>query len=335
MKLGILGPRGLVGEELLKLLETKKWANDVTLISTQTKVKGSVRFKGKTLALHSLDRIIKKKTHFDLVLSLAEPAWAKGNLKKVFSLTKFLVDESSAFRLNPDVPLIIPEINGNSLSGVPPKLIASPNCTTSVLAMAIYPVSRLSPLKRVIVASYQAASGGGRAAKDAFLKETKYFATHGIPPKKSEVFPQPLVGNVFPYIGELNASGFTEEEDKVIRETRKILGTLDLEISATCVRVPVVRSHSLAIWIETEKSLSLENLRQIYKKSPGIILKEPYPTPQDASGKLQVFVGRLRNDPVFINGISLWASGDNLIKGAALNVLQIAELLLPRGLLRN
>lgn len=205
--------------------------------------------------------------------------------------------------------------------------MASPNCTTVVLAMAVAPLAKFSPLVRIIAASYQAASGAGRAGIEALNQENRSL-TNG-KPKKSGVFPRPLAGNLFPQIGAFGEDGFSEEESKVIQETRKILNRLDLPISATCVRVPVVRGHSLAVWVELERSAVNIDLPSYYKEFPGVILSSSYPTPLDMAGKTGVAVGRLKPDPALKHGVSLWACGDNLIKGAAENVVEIAELLMP------
>lgn len=326
-KIGILGPRGLVGEELLKFLTKKRWSENLTLISTQAKASGKIPFQGRQLALVGFSNILAKQEPFDLLISLAETDWSKQNLKKFFGMGRWIIDESSAFRLSPDVPLIIPEINGSLLNENPPKLMASPNCTTVVLAMAVAPLAKFSPLVRIIAASYQAASGAGRAGIEALNQENRSL-TNG-KPKKSGVFPRPLAGNLFPQIGAFGEDGFSEEESKVIQETRKILNRLDLPISATCVRVPVVRGHSLAVWVELERSAVNIDLPSYYKEFPGVILSSSYPTPLDMAGKTGVAVGRLKPDPALKHGVSLWACGDNLIKGAAENVVEIAELLMP------
>ncbi|MBI2070713.1 MAG: aspartate-semialdehyde dehydrogenase [Elusimicrobia bacterium] len=325
-RLGIIGPRGLVGEELLALLAKKRWATDLTLISTDPKGTGRVRFRNGSLPVRGFsDFLNNKRREFDCLISLAETDWSRGHLKKFFGTSAVIIDESAAFRLNPDVPLIVPEINGNNIKGNPPKLIASPNCTTVVLVMALAPLAKYG-LRRVVAASYQAASGAGRRARDGFLQEAKTMGNGRI--KTSGFFPRPLAGNVIPQIGSFTESGFTEEEDKVIAETRKILGLADLPLSATCVRVPVLRGHSLAVWAELEKPLPQGALTDCYNGFPGVAVSGSYPTPVETAGQLGVAVGRLRRDPVWPNGLSLWCSGDNLLKGAAENVLGIADLFL-------
>ena len=328
LKIGLVGPRGLVGEEFLKLSKKKRWAKNLSLISTQPKAAQKMLCQGRLLPIAGYADVATRRERFDLLISLAEPDWSKQNLKKFFGLASWIIDESSAFRQSPDVPLIVPEINGDLLGANPPKLIASPNCTTVVLAMAVAPLTKFSPLVRILAASYQAASGAGRVATQGFQEELRALANGKI--KKSGAFPHPLAGNLFPQIGAFGEDGFSDEETKVIKETRKIFNRLDLPISATCVRVPVFRGHSMAVWVELEKSIYNIDLNSFYKDFAGISLfQNSYPTPLSVTGKTGVAVGRLRPDPCLKNGVSLWASGDNLIKGAAENVLGIAELLLP------
>ncbi|MBI4667569.1 MAG: aspartate-semialdehyde dehydrogenase [Elusimicrobia bacterium] len=258
----------------------------------------------------------------------AETGWSRNNLKKFFGKSSLIIDESAAFRLNHDVPLVVAEINGSLVKENPPKLIASPNCTTAVLVMALAPLLKHSPIKRAVAASYQAASGAGRTARDGFLKEIETMAKGKT--RACGEFPYALAGNIFPQIGRFLESGFTEEEEKVMAETKKILEAPDLAVSATCVRVPVLRGHCLAVWVELEKPLPSGNLAGLYQNFPGITLKEPGAAPLEIAGQGGVSIGRLRRDPLWPNGLSLWVAGDNLLKGAAQNVLQIADLLMTR-----
>ncbi|MBI4064185.1 MAG: aspartate-semialdehyde dehydrogenase [Elusimicrobia bacterium] len=327
LKVGVIGPRGLVGEELLRLLEKKKWVDQLTLISTESGVSGKIKFRGAGVPLLGWAKFLApKRSALNILISLADAGWSKQYLKRFFGASQFIIDESSAFRMNPDVPLIIPEINGSLIRENPPKLVASPNCTTVVLALAVAPFLKHSPIRRIVTASYQAASGAGRDARDGFVKELKFLASGKL--KSSRAFAQILAGNVLPQIGSFSESGFSEEEEKVAAETRKILGLSDMPISATCVRVPVLRGHSLAVWVELEKPLpAAGSLTGVYEGFPGVHFSDSsYPTPLTVDSKPGVYVGRVRRDPVWPNGISLWASGDNLLKGAAQNVLDIADL---------
>jgi len=233
-----------------------------------------------------------------------------------------VIDLSSAYRLSPEVPLVIPEINSREIfqhQGI----IANPNCTTTILLMAIYPIYRAAGLKRLFVASYQSVSGAGsKATRQLNCEYERLFLEDS-----EKVYPEGILFNLIPVIGELDEEGFSEEERKVKLETKKILGLPDLEVRATCVRVPVWYSHGLAVTVETEHPVPLNELKASYAGFPGVRLMEKYVTPQQAWRKNEVFVSRLRQESP--TEFSLWAIGDNLRKGAGWNALQIAELLIP------
>lgn len=328
VSIGVLGPRGLTGQELLRLLEKRSWAQSPVLISTQTNAPGSVLFRGKKIAVIAFPKFLAKPQTLRLLLSAAEASWAKLHLKKFFGAAEHIVDESSAFRMADDVPLIIPEINGGEISGGAPKLIASPNCTVAPLAMGAYPLSRLSPISRITVASYQSASGAGREGLEALSAETRALAK-GKVKKSGTVFPHALADNLFPQIGSFTETGDTEEEKKTAAETRKIMSLNGVPVLATCVRVPVARVHSVAAWVELEQPVTLEAVLAQYRRSPGVQIRDPYPTPNMAYGKHETLVGRIR---VQEEGrvVSFWACTDNLLKGAATNVVQIADLLVKQ-----
>lgn len=327
VSLGVLGPRGLTGQELLRLLERRPWAQSPVLISTQTNAPGSVLFRGKNIAVIPFPKFLVKPQTLRLLLSAAEASWAKLHLKKFFGAAEHIVDESSAFRMANDVPLIIPEINGESLAQAP-KLIASPNCTVAPLAMGAYPLSRLSPISRITVASYQSASGAGREGIEALSAETRALAK-GRTKKSGTVFPHVLADNLFPQIGSFTENGDTEEEKKTAAETRKIMSLTGVPILATCVRVPVARVHSVAAWVELEQPVTLGAVLAEYRRSPGVLIRDPYPTPNMAYGKHETLIGRIRvQDEGRV--VSFWACADNLLKGAATNVVQIADLLVKQ-----
>ena len=244
-----------------------------------------------------------------------------------------VIDNGDDFRMDPRVPLVVPEVNPEALKKH--RFISNPNCSTIQLVMALFPLHRKAKIKRVIVSTYQAVSGTGKAAVRELEEETRDFlAERSIQP---EVYPHPIAFNLFPQVGVLSKEypGCYTEEVKFIREARKILNEPDLAISATCVRVPVFNSHSEAITVEFEKEMTPEEAKQILTDSPGIkVIDEPenslYPTPLDVSGKDEVFVGRIRENPLFSNGLDLWVVADNIRKGAALNAVQIAELLISK-----
>ncbi|MEK6544170.1 MAG: aspartate-semialdehyde dehydrogenase [Elusimicrobiota bacterium] len=324
--IGIIGARGMVGSELLKLWADYKDLPRPILLSTRPRHTSKLPFKGSSLTVLGFKDALDKRLRFDMLLSLAETDWSKRYLPLFFESAGMILDESAAYRMTSDVPLIIPEINGALLQQHPLRLIASPNCTTVNLAMALAPLAKLYTLRKVIVASYQSISGAGRSAHDDHLVATKKADVTkplGMAPADARV----LTGNLIPMIGTLGRDGFSEEETKVIQETRKILDLPDLAVSATCVRVPVARSHSLAVWVETLEMTDIKAIRESFRAFPGIELKEPYCTPRQAAYHHTLYVGRLRQDPLFDHGLSFWVTGDNLLKGAALNVLQIMLLL--------
>lgn len=334
MRLGVIGARGLVGEEFLKLLAPFQAIQKPTFISTKAQGQGRLIFRNRSWRVFGFKEILAKKIPFDLIVSLAETDWALKHLNRFAEQTSCIIDESAAFRNEPNVPLLVPEINGRLLAQKN-LLIASPNCTTVNLVLALAPIHGISRLRRVIMASYQSASGAGREALLHFVDEarrttwlngrkTQNRAAAGAHPGFGRI----LAGNVIAQIGAFDAQGWTQEEKKVALETKKILNCPDLTVSAICVRVPVLRAHCLAVWVETEKPVAIETLKKRYRHFPGTQWQKEPPTPLTASGKEPVFVGRLRRDPAFNCGLSFWVCGDNLLKGAALNVFQIMQLVL-------
>jgi len=237
---------------------------------------------------------------------------------------------------------VIPEINPQDLKWHK-GLIANPNCTTIIMLMVLWPIHKVSRIKRIIVSTFQAVSGTGSAAKEELRKQVigavslkdGFLNLAEQTPLKPEVYPHPIAFNLFPEIGKFEELGFTTEEWKCVRESQKILHDNFIAITATTVRVPVFNAHSEAIYIETEKKLTVSEVKEILSRAPGIKVVEPYPTPQMASSKDEVLVGRIREDPFVENGLNLWVVGDNINKGAALNAVQIGEELLERDLLKR
>jgi aspartate-semialdehyde dehydrogenase len=243
-----------------------------------------------------------------------------------------MIDNSSAFRMDPTVPLVVPEVNPQAASQHQ-GIIANPNCTTILMNVAVYPLHQVTPVKRIVAATYQSASGAGARAMEEVKAQAQAILNGTEPPTES--FPYPLAFNLFPHNTPINDQGYCEEEMKMVNETRKIFGVPDLRVSATCVRVPVLRAHSEAINLEFAEPFSPDKARDILKSAPGVQLVEDwkanyFPMPIDATGKDPVLVGRIREDLSNPGGLELWLCGDQVRKGAALNAVQIAELLIER-----
>lgn len=270
----------------------------------------------------------------DIVLLAAPAEFAAAEARGLTAAGALVVDNSSAFRLAPDVPLIVPEVNGEALGTA--RLVANPNCTTALMAIALWPIHIEFGLKRVIASTYQAASGAGAPGIDELLEQIRAAAS-GATASSPRVFPRHLALNVIPHIDRHEPNGYTREEMKVVRETRKIFGLPTLAVSCTAVRVPTLRAHAVAVTLETESPLTADAVRSILGRAPGLELVDgsggtTYPTPLGATGSYSVQVGRIRVNPVFgRTGVDLFLCGDQLLKGAALNAVQIAELATLRG----
>jgi aspartate-semialdehyde dehydrogenase len=257
---------------------------------------------------------------------------------KIGAAGPIVIDNSSAWRMDPDVPLIVPEVNPDDVSYAGRKnIIANPNCSTAQLVVALKPLHDRARIKRVVVATYQSVSGAGKEGMDELFDQTKnVFVLGATPPKK---FPKQIAFNVIPFIGTFREDGYTDEEAKMWNEVHKMIDP-DIKLTVTCVRVPVMVGHSEAVNIEFHDPLDEDEARDLLRESPGLIVidkREPtgYITPKEAQGEFPVFVSRIRNDPTVEHGLSLWVVADNLRKGAALNAVQIAELLHERGLIRT
>ncbi len=331
LKVAVLGSSGAVGSELLKILEQRDFPiSELVLLSSE-------RSEGKKIIWKGEELVTKKTTKeeflsVDLVLASAGGSISKKWLSTIREQNALLIDNSSAFRLDNNVPLIVPEVNGSDVikhDGV----IANPNCTTILLTLVLAPLNKLSTIQRVIVSTYQSVSGAGQLAMEELkLLTEKYLGGH---PQKSEVLPYSLAFNLFLHNSPMLSNNYCEEEMKMVNETRKILNIADLKLSATCVRVPVLRAHSESINIEFDGVVEPKDALEELKKSPGIEIIEDYknnrfPMPNDVMGRDNVAVGRLRTDISQPNGLELWLCGDQIRKGAALNAVQIAELLIPK-----
>ncbi|MBD2387390.1 aspartate-semialdehyde dehydrogenase [Cylindrospermum sp. FACHB-282] len=335
-RVAILGATGAVGTELLELLESRNFPiADLKLLASEQSVGKTLRFRGETLAVEPVsDRAFD---HMDLVLASAGGSTSKTWAGVAVEKGAVVIDNSSAFRMHPEVPLVVPEVN--PLAAASHKgIIANPNCTTILMAVAVWPLHQVRPVKRIVAATYQSASGAGAKAMAEVKTQASAILQGQLP--VAEVLPYPLAFNLFPHNSPLNDLGYCEEEMKMVNETRKIFGSQEIRITATCVRVPVLRAHSEAINLEFETPFSPDEAREILSHSPGVKLVENwetnhFPMPIEASGRDEVLVGRIRQDISHPCGLELWLCGDQIRKGAALNAVQIAELLVEKKLLKS
>jgi len=330
-----LGATGAVGTELLGLLAGRDFPLErLVLLASPRSAGTTLDFAGERLPVQAPSA--ESFRDVDLVLASAGSSTTKAWAPAIREAGATLIDNSSAFRLDPQVPLVVPEINPDAATRHR-GAIANPNCSTILLAVAIYPLHRLQPLRRVVVATYQSASGAGARAMEELKAQARAILAGEPPP--TDAFPFPLAFNVFPHNSPLEPSGYCQEELKMVRETRKIFAAPELAVSATCVRVPVLRAHCEAVNLEFAEPFPLETARAAIASAPGVTLYEDwernqFPMPLDSAGRDDVYVGRIRQDLSHPCGLELWLSGDQIRKGAALNAVQIAELLVERDLLR-
>ena len=321
MRVAVLGATGAVGRELLAVLERRGFP------VTELFALASARSAGKRLPFGGAEVVVQNADDFDfgtcnILFCCADSDVARRFVPRAIEAGCCVVDNSSAYRMESDVPLVVPEINGDE---VRPPLVANPNCTTAITLVALAPLHRRWRMQRLVAATYQAASGAGAAAISELLSHTNA-TLKGSRPKPS-VFPRSLAFNLFPHIGDFVGS-YTKEELKLEQETRKILNEAQIKVSAFCVRVPVVRAHSVAAFVCFDEQPDQKEAEQLIRQSSGVELHIPYPTPLDAEGKDAVLVGRIRSDAALERALSLWIVGDQLLKGAALNAVQIGEKLL-------
>lgn len=332
MKTAIVGASGAVGQELLRLLEERNFPTDELLLFGSERSAGSrYTFRGKEVEV----RLLQDNDDFKGVNYAFVSAGAGTSKRFAETITRYgatMIDNSSAFRMDADVPLVVPECNAEDALSAPRHIIANPNCTTIMMVVVLKPIENLSHIRRVRVASYQSASGAGAQAM-AELEEQYRDIVEGREVKVSK-FQYQLAYNLIPQIDVFQDNGYTKEEMKMFNETRKILHS-DIRCSATCVRVPSLRSHSEAVWIETEKPLEVKQVQDALAAAPGITLCDDpsqlkYPMPLYTAGKDDVFVGRIRKDISDEHSMTLWLSADQIRKGAALNAVQIAEYLIGK-----
>lgn len=330
MKIAIVGVSGAVGQEFLKIFADRDFPFDELVLF------GSARSAGSVYTLKNKEYTVRELKHNDDFKGIDIAFVSAGgstSLEFAETITKHgtvMIDNSSAFRMDKDVPLVVPEVNGEDAKIRPRNIIANPNCTTIQMVVALKPIENLSHINRVHVATYQAASGAGATAMDELVEQYKQIVNNE--PVKVEKFVYQLAYNLIPQVDVFTDNGYTKEEMKMYNETRKIMHS-DVEVSATCVRVPILRAHSEAIWIETEKPVSVDAARKAFAEAEGIELQDKtddkiYPMPLNAAGGDPVYVGRIRKDLSNPNGLSFWAVSDQIRKGAALNAVQIAEYLI-------
>ena len=331
MRVAIVGASGAVGQEFLRILAERNFPIDDLLLF------GSKRSAGRKYSFKGKEYTVKELQHNDDFkgVDIAFTS-AGGGTSAEFAdtITKYgavMIDNSSQFRMDPDVPLVVPEINPEDALNRPRGIIANPNCTTIMMVVVLNPIDKLSHIKKIHVSSYQSASGAGAAAMKELEQQYKEMVEDGHVTTINK-FPHQLAYNVIPQIDKMTPNDYTKEEMKMFNETRKIMHS-DVRTSATCVRVSSLRSHSESVWFETERPLSVEEIREALKKAPGVTLVDDpqnyvYPMPLDSAGKDDVFVGRIRKDLADDNSNTLWHTGDQIRKGAALNAVQIAEYLI-------
>ncbi|MHB1586769.1 MAG: aspartate-semialdehyde dehydrogenase [Acidiferrobacteraceae bacterium] len=336
LRVAVVGATGVVGTEFIKLLERRSFPLDsLTLLA-------SARSAGRTLAFQGQPVRVETLTHdafrdIDLAFFSAGATVSKEFCPSAARAGALVIDNSSAFRMNPEVPLVVPEVNPETIQQHK-GIIANPNCTTIQMVVVLKPLHDAARIRRVVVSTYQAVSGTGAKAIDELDRQVR--DTVAGRPVRVDVYPVQIAFNVLPHIDVFQDNGYTKEEMKMVHETRKIMGDDRIRVSATCVRVPVVRAHSEAIHIETERKLTAEEARAILATADGVIVKDErgpggYPVPLEIAERYETYVGRIREDISVDNGLALWVVADQLFKGAALNGIQIAEYALAHGLLRR
>ncbi len=325
MKVAVVGATGLVGEKMLEVLYERRFpVSEIIPVASERSIGKKVLFGGKAYTVVSVDEALARRPQLAL---FSAGATASGELAPRFAAIGCrVVDNSSRWRMDPAVKLIVPEINGHILTG-DDYIIANPNCSTIQMVLPLAPLHRRFGIKRIVVSTYQSVTGTGRKAVEELFSERSGKET------ACEAYPYPIDLNILPHIDSFLEDGYTKEEMKMVNETRKILDAPQIGVSATTVRVPVTGGHSESVNVEFEQPYTLEEVRQILENTEGVVLQDKpqemlYPMPLYAQGRDEVFVGRLRRDPSAPNALNLWCVADNLRKGAATNAVQIAELFL-------
>ena len=334
MKVAIVGASGAVGQEFLRILDERNFPMDeLVLFGSERSAGRKYTFRGKEIEV----KLLQHNDDFKGVDIAFTSAGAGTSKEFAADITKYgavMIDNSSAFRMDEDVPLVVPEVNAEDALNRPRGIIANPNCTTIMMVVVLKPIEDLSHIRRVHISSYQSASGAGAVAMAELQQQYKELVETG-EVKTIKKFPHQLAYNVIPQIDVMTENDYTKEEMKMYNETQKIMHS-DVRTSATCVRVSSLRSHSESVWVETEQPLTVEQVRKALESAPGVTLVDDpqnyvYPMPLESAGKDDVYVGRVRQDLANDNGITLWLTGDQIRKGAALNAVQIAEYLYKIG----
>lgn len=331
MRVAIVGASGAVGQEFLRVLAEQNFPiDDLVLFGSRRSAGKEYEFKGKKYIVKELKHNDDFK-NIDIAFTSAGASTSKEFAETITKHGTIMIDNSSAFRMDSDVPLVVPEVNGEDALNRPRNIIGNPNCTTIQMVVALNPIHKLSPIKNVHVATYQAASGAGASAMDELVNQYEQIIKGETP--TVEKFSAQLAYNLIPQVDVFTDNGYTKEEMKMYNETRKIMHSDDISVSSTCVRVPVLRAHSEAIWVETERPISIEEAHKAFEQAPGLVVMDNpsekiYPMPLDIANQDPVYVGRLRKDLCNDCGLTFWVVGDQIKKGAALNAVQIAQFLL-------
>lgn len=333
MRVAIVGASGAVGQEFLRVLAERNFPmDDLVLFGSERSAGRKYSFKGKDYEVKLLQHNDDFKG-IDVAFVSAGGGTSKDYAETITKYGAVMIDNSSAFRMENDVPLVVPEVNAEDALNRPRSIIANPNCTTIMMVVVLLPLEKLSHIKRIHIASYQSASGAGAAAMAELQQQYEEIVDNK--PVTVKKFPHQLAYNVIPQVDVFTENGYTKEEMKMFNETRKIMHS-DVKCSAMCVRVSSLRAHSESVWIETERPISVEEAQKAIASAQGVTLEDDpknlvYPMPLDTAGKDDVYVGRVRKDLADENGLTFWLSGDQIRKGAALNAVQIAEYLIKVG----
>lgn len=331
MNIAIVGASGAVGQELLKVLtQTDFPVDNLRLFGSSRSAGSKYVFRGKEIVVEELTPQ-SDFSGIDIAFTSAGASTSRQYADVITRHGTLMIDNSSAFRMDADVPLVVPEVNGDDAFDAPRRIIGNPNCTTIQMVVALKPLHDISPIRRVHVATYQAASGAGASAMKELADQYEQIVKGEKP--VVEKFSAQLAYNVIPHVDVFTDNAYTKEEMKMFHETRKIMHAPDLSVSAMCVRVPVLRAHSEAIWIETERPITPQEARQALENAPGIVVldnpaEKVYPMPLDIADHDPVYVGRIREDIANPNGLTFWVVSDQIRKGAALNAVQIARYIL-------
>ncbi|MDQ7822426.1 MAG: aspartate-semialdehyde dehydrogenase [Candidatus Eremiobacteraeota bacterium] len=334
-EVAVIGATGLVGQEMIKVLEERRFpVGKLRAFATARSAGSTVLFRGEAVAVENIEGASFKGIEFALFSGgeIASTVYAPAAVKD----GAVVIDNSASFRMDPEVPLVVPEVNAGAMAHHR-GIIANPNCSTIQMVVALKPIYDAAGITRIVVTTYQAVAGTGKAAVEELEEQVK--AVIEKRPVQPQVYPHQIAFNVIPQIGDFEADGYSKEEWKMILETKKIFGDDTIRVTATTVRVPVKQGHCEAVNIETKRKITADEARRLLEKAPGVkVIDSPgqhlYPMPLDCAGGDDVLVGRVRNDPSIEKGIDMWIAADNLRKGAALNAVQIAEALIERDLLR-